>query len=120
MYMYSIFLITIINIAMFITLSIFIQEIYIFLLLRTDTKNYAILIYMICAGFIILVLCAVAAFYKYQKNVKKVPKGTIKYGETDSDIPSIPSRSMQPNVLIELHDNESVYELIDDENLLNL
>ncbi|CAC5355708.1 unnamed protein product [Mytilus coruscus] len=83
------------------------------------TKNYAILIYMNCAGFIVLVLCAVAAFYKYQKNVKNVPQGTIKYGERGSDIPPIPPRSMQPNVFIELQDNESVYELIDDENLLN-
>lgn len=75
---------------------------------------------MICAGFIILVLCAVAAVYQHRKNVNNVPKCNVKIEERGSDIPPVPPRSMQHNVLIDLHDNGSVYELIDDENLLNL
>ncbi|CAC5388055.1 unnamed protein product [Mytilus coruscus] len=84
------------------------------------STNYALLIYMILAGLIIMVLCAVAAVYKYQNKQKNVPQSFPKYGVIDSTPPPIIARSMQPSVFIEVDNRGGAYELIDDNNVLNL
>ncbi|CAG2253807.1 MEGF10_11 [Mytilus edulis] len=83
----------------------------------TESPNYGILVYMICAGLIIMMLCTVAAVYKYHHKNKNVPQGFPKHGVLDSTPPPIIARSMQPSVVIEVG---GAYELIDDNNVLEL
>ncbi|XP_052076999.1 uncharacterized protein LOC127715012 [Mytilus californianus] len=84
------------------------------------TTNYAILIYMICAGLIILVLCSVAAVYKYQNNQKNVPHSSPEHGVNNSSIPPILAPPVQPRLFIEVDKSGNGYELIDDEHVLSL
>lgn len=75
---------------------------------------------MICAGLIIMVLCAVVAVYKYQNKQKHVPQSFTKQETMDSTPPPIIARSMQPSVFIEFDNSGGAYELIDDKNILDL
>ncbi|XP_052077002.1 uncharacterized protein LOC127715016 [Mytilus californianus] len=84
------------------------------------TTTYAILIYMIFAGLIIMVLCTVTAVYKYQYKQKNIAQSFSKHGAIDSTPPPIIARSMQPSVFIEVDNSGGAYELIDDNNVLNL
>ncbi|XP_071123998.1 multiple epidermal growth factor-like domains protein 10 [Mytilus edulis] len=84
------------------------------------STNFGILIYMIIAGLIILVVCAVAAVYKYQNKQKKLPQTFPKQVVMESTPPPIIARSMQPSVFIEFDNSGGAYELIDDNNVLNL
>ncbi|CAG2243986.1 MEGF10_11 [Mytilus edulis] len=84
------------------------------------STNYGILVYMICAGLIIMMLCTVAAVYKYHHKNKNVPQGFPKHGVIDSTPPPIVARYMQPSVVLEVGNSGGAYELIDDNNVLEL
>ncbi|XP_063416212.1 uncharacterized protein LOC134697853 [Mytilus trossulus] len=84
------------------------------------STNEGILIYIIFAGLIILVLCGVAVVYKYQNKQINLPQCFLKHEVKDSTPPPIITRSMQPSVFIEFDNSGGAYELIDDNNILNL
>lgn len=75
---------------------------------------------MICAGLIIIMICTVAAVYKYHHKNKNVPQSFPKHGGIDATPPPIIARSMQSSVVIEVGNSGGAYELIDDNNVLEL
>lgn len=75
---------------------------------------------MSCAGILIVVLCAVAGVYQCKNKQKNVQQHSPKHGVTDLTPPPIIARSMQPRVFIEIDNSGGAYELIDDNNILEL
>lgn len=67
-----------------------------------------------------MVLCTVAAVYKYKNKQKNVPQNFPKHGVIDLTPPPIIARSMHPSVFINVDNSGGAYELIDDNNVLEL